>query len=339
MVTRYLGFLSREEETFTGRDGARRLYGLLLEPLLSRLPAFPARILISPDSVLHLLPFETLVTPDDAFLLERCTISYTPSATIQRKLKERAAVSSQSVRLVAVADPAAQTRSDETGAALPYSVREIRDISRQFGDQRVLLTGSAATKKNFFALDLSRPSVFHFASHAVISESDALASHISFHDQGDDSDLTFNDIMGKKWTSPMAVLSACSSGRGRLLSGEGVDGFARGFFYSGVNALVYTLWNVEDHVSYLLMRDFYEELALGAEIGEALRAAKLKRIGEHPSHWAGFVASGLSDRPVFAGKSGAPRRFWGWAFTLTLSAAIAAWFLRRHRRPVSGRMF
>lgn len=323
MVSRYLDFVSREDGEFSGREGGRRLYELLLAPLLEGISAPFDRMIISPDSVLHLLPFETLVTDDGKYLIERNTVTYVSSATILQKLKERR-ISLDHLRLIAVADP--EGMAAEGGhAKLPYSLREIREISDCFSGQRILLSGTDATKTKFFSLDLSRPTVFHFASHAVIDDSDTLRSRIMLHAQGDDGELSFNDIIGKKWASPLAVLSACGSGRGRLLNGEGLDGFSRSFFYSGVNCLIMTLWNVEDETSFLLMRDFYDELARGATIDEGLRRAKLKRLSEHPSHWAGFVCSGLSDQPIFVSR-GARREAgsWGWLPVLLAVCLLAA---------------
>lgn len=334
MATRYLDFLSHEEAEFGGKPGATRLFQILVEPLLDGMREPPRRLIISPDAILHVVPFETLIGRAGRYLIEDCTVTYASSGTILSKLNDRRLPLEQ-LRLVAVADPEGGA-GEIGGERLRYSLEEIREIGAFFGDRRVLLHGSDATRERFFSQDLSRPTVFHFATHAVIDETDPLRSRIIMYTAGEDGDLGFNDIMGKRWASPLAVLSACGSGRGRVLSGEGLDGFARSFFYSGVNCLVLTLWNVEDESSFLLMRDFYAELAKGAAIDDALRAAKLKRLGEHPAHWAGFVCTGLSGQRVFAREATRGPVRWMWLLMSGIVFVSSAWLLFHRRRPGAG---
>ena len=97
----------------------------------------------------------------------------------------------------------------------------------------------------------------------------------------------------------VAVLSACSTGRGALLRGEGVLGFARGFFYAGVPRVVVSNWVVSDAQSATILRRFHEKMVReGLTAAAALRAAKLAALrsgGEaaHPFAWAPFVLWGL----------------------------------------------
>jgi len=96
----------------------------------------------------------------------------------------------------------------------------------------------------------------------------------------------------------MVVLSACNSGDGKLLKGEGVMSLARGFFYSGCPSLIMTLWTVEDLSGSSLMTGFYKFLAQSYPKDVALQKAKLAYLEtadplkSHPYFWSGYVAIG-----------------------------------------------
>ena len=78
----------------------------------------------------------------------------------------------------------------------------------------------------------------------------------------------------------LAVLSACNTGTGKLMKGEGMMNLARGFIYAGVPGIVMTLWSVEDQSSAEIVEKFYEYLEDGMAKDEALRQAKLDLINQ-----------------------------------------------------------
>ena len=104
------------------------------------------------------------------------------------------------------------------------------------------------------------------------------------------------DLSGVNW----AVLSACGTGLGKVVSGEGVLGLRRAFEVAGVGTLVMSLWNVEVDATRIWMRGLYEARLSGMRTADAVRAAGLKMLQErrhvgrttHPFYWGGFVAAG-----------------------------------------------
>ena len=94
------------------------------------------------------------------------------------------------------------------------------------------------------------------------------------------------------------VLSACETGLGKQVSGEGMVGLSRAFFHAGASSLVVSLWNVAEASTPDLMVAFYRRLdtAGAADKGEALRGAKLDLIADrrfaHPFYWSPFVLVG-----------------------------------------------
>jgi CHAT domain-containing protein len=95
----------------------------------------------------------------------------------------------------------------------------------------------------------------------------------------------------------VGVLSACETGSGRLEGEEGIMDLARSFLIAGAKSVVASLWAVDDLSTATLMGFFYEHLAAGLEVREALRQAQLDFIRNYgskaePYYWAGFEVIG-----------------------------------------------
>jgi CHAT domain-containing protein len=96
----------------------------------------------------------------------------------------------------------------------------------------------------------------------------------------------------------LAVLSACQSGTGRSMAGEGTFSIARAFTYAGTSASVLSLWEVDDESTSLLMSKFYHQLGQGVSISKALQQAKVSFLESEniadfrPYFWAAFVPYG-----------------------------------------------
>jgi CHAT domain-containing protein len=112
------------------------------------------------------------------------------------------------------------------------------------------------------------------------------------------------DLRGTK----LVVLSACETGLGDVLNGEGVYGLRRALFVAGAETLVTSFWKVADEETRDLMVGYYERLQSGAGRSAALREAQLAMLGQkgtaHPYFWASFGVFGdpspLGKDPVVA---------------------------------------
>jgi CHAT domain-containing protein len=93
------------------------------------------------------------------------------------------------------------------------------------------------------------------------------------------------------------VLSACQTGLGKEIKGEGLNGVMRGFMYAGAARVVVSLWSVNDRATSELMAKFYEKmLKQGARPAAALRAAQVEmwrqKAWQSPYYWAAFTMQG-----------------------------------------------
>jgi CHAT domain-containing protein len=101
------------------------------------------------------------------------------------------------------------------------------------------------------------------------------------------------------WGTQLVVLSACDTGRGDVLLGQGVYGLRRAFMVAGAETVVMSLWKVDDETTRTLMEAYYSNLLAGQGRAAALREAmrKVRRAQPHPYYWAPFIAMGR-DAPL-----------------------------------------
>ena len=139
----------------------------------------------------------------------------------------------------------------------------------------------------------------------------------------------------------LVTLSACQSALGELVTGEGMVGLSRAFFYAGAPSVVASLWNVNDEASAELMRHFYRGLRRGLTKAEALRQARLELRREprysHPYFWAPFVLVGRAGDPVAVPGDGRPPAVPVLLTLLAAAGALAALARARRRGGVRGR--
>jgi CHAT domain-containing protein len=103
------------------------------------------------------------------------------------------------------------------------------------------------------------------------------------------------------WGTELVVLSACDTGRGDIMLGQGVYGLRRAFVAAGAETVVMSLWKVNDQTTSALMEAYYHNLLAGQGRATALREAmrSLRAVHPHPYYWAPFIALG-QDAPLRA---------------------------------------
>jgi len=185
---------------------------------------------------------------------------------------------------------------------LPFTRDEVLGISSLYPpSQRQVYLGEDAREEAVKSEKLDAYRYIHFASHGFIDESHPGRSGILFSrtpNSSEDGVLQMDEILRLKLNADLVTLSACSTGLGKLVNGEGVLGLTRAFFYAGARNVTVSLWNVNDSATATLMKSFYENLNRGLPKTAALRQAKLSLLrGEnplwrHPYFWAAFVLVG-----------------------------------------------
>jgi CHAT domain-containing protein len=275
-------------------------------------------LLLIPDGILQSVPFELLRmgAGEQALLVERFDVSYLPSAAVLLRDAHPGGSSWNwpwQRRMVAFGDPIVRNRPNEilpvgeTRAQLPKSAEEVQAIAQMTPGRAEIYLGAADLKQHLLQGRATGVPLLHLSSHATADDDNPERSRILFSPATDDEaadylflkeiyTLDLRDVQ-------LTTLSACDTERGKLVKGEGVQGFSRALLSAGSQTAVTTLWRVEDHATAELMKQFYFELSRGTPKAEALRLAKLKflRSGTalaEPRHWAAFVLNGDGREPL-----------------------------------------
>lgn len=306
-------------------EASRTLLGPVAERLAGR------RLVLVPDGALEALSFAALPDPaapgpctDAPPLVARHEIAYLPSALALAAQRERlgdrrpaegwlAAIAdpvyrADDPRLAPPAGEAARPGTRGGGAAvprfarLPYSREEAAAILRLVPPERRLVAlGLDAAKERVTGGDLSRYRILHFAVHGVLDGEHPLLSFLALSTRdvaggARPGALYAHEIYDLDLPAELVVLSACDTGRGRQVAGEGVvAGLPRAFLYAGAARVLVSLWAVEDRSTAELMSVFYRGLLEGGMApGRALAHAQrtMARAGRPPREWAGFVLQG-----------------------------------------------
>jgi CHAT domain-containing protein len=144
--------------------------------------------------------------------------------------------------------------------------------------------------------------MLHFSTHGLLDSrhpelSGLVLSLVDEVGQPQEGFLRLNEIYGLRLNADLVVLSACQTGLGRQVSGEGLIGLTRGFMYAGSKRVMASLWEVDDAATTELMKRFYkgvlqEKLPPAA----ALRAAQIEMLQrkhwQSPYYWGAFMLQG-----------------------------------------------
>lgn len=284
-----------------GPSARKLLAGIppLQDPLVKRL-------IIVPDRFLSALPFEALPFLS-GLLIDRFTVSYLPASGIlaANSTRKRAIRWFWQSSLEAFADPApSDSRNPEPVnsqefSRLPEAAREIGGIAESIGGRAALYSGASAVKARL--LRHRDAPLLHFATHAFADLDNPDLSYILLAPSSSAQryDYLFLKEVGDLPLKNVGLvtLSACQTGIGKDVPGEGIESFTRSFLAAGVPSVVTSLWAVPDRATSELMIRFYSRLAKGESVADALRGAKLefihsKTTAAHPSNWAAFVLTG-----------------------------------------------
>ncbi len=298
------------------------LYEELIKPAEKYLSKM-SRLVIIPDGILNYLPFEVLLTDNKKntnnpsysgmpFLINRYPISYGQSASVLKRLLSNSDVPGKikpgDKKLVAFGDPvyenpnSALTENGNNYSRLEYSGQEILKIASFFkkDNSEIYLRENANEESIKRTGNLKKFNYLHFATHGFIDEDKPdLSSLVLTKSIGSSEDgfLQSNEIFKLNLNADLVVLSACQTGLGKMVRGEGIIGLTRAFMYAGTPSVLVSLWSVSDLSTATLMEEFYKNLIkYKLSKTDALRKAQLTLMNDekfaHPFYWAPFVIFG-----------------------------------------------
>jgi CHAT domain-containing protein len=186
---------------------------------------------------------------------------------------------------------------------LRFSRREAEEIMavtpQGEGKEAVDFEASRATATS---PELSQYRIVHFATHGLLDSvhpelSGLVFSMVDKNGRPQNGFLELQDIYNLNLPADLVVLSACETGLGKEISGEGLVGLTRGFMHAGASRVMASLWKVSDAGTAALMAEFYRAMEKdNLPPAAALRAAQIKmwqqKRWRNPYYWAAFQLQG-----------------------------------------------
>lgn len=311
-------------------DIAFQLYQTLVAKIEAAIN-LPEQLIIIPDAALAQLPFELLLTekppaniytPQDipvyvnAFLLNRYQISYSPGASAFQKdafspppykpamlivanpdFRHSASLKFRSVRL--------QESYNFNFTKLPFTELEARKIRDVYPAATIYKQGEALEEVLF--AKMAEHQIVHLSTHGFVDSTFDAFSGLALTigpDSTDDGLFMGYEMQSMLFDCDLITLSACETGRGRLVAGEGVLGLPRLLIGAGAKSVLMTLWKVDDEFTSKLMPAFYRYYFQEQQNKTgALTLAKRDIIQgkykpdqplyyQHPFFWAAFTLYG-----------------------------------------------
>jgi CHAT domain-containing protein/tetratricopeptide (TPR) repeat protein len=310
------------------QKAASELSRMILAPAAAEFGA--KRLVVVADGALQYVPFAALPLASNRPLIVDHEVVSLPSASafaLQRQILANRPLAPEAVAVIA--DPvfstndvrlggtavkeSVSTRIIEHGPGGPGGQLSIPRLpfTRWEADQILAVSPAGSTLKavGFDANravagngELSHYRYVHFATHGYVDTERAGFSAVvlsMFDKDGKPQDgfLRTHDIYNLKLPAELVVLSACETGLGKEVTGEGLEGLTRAFMYAGARRVIVSLWNVNDKATAALMKHLYTEMLRSNKTpAAALRAAQIEmlrtRQWQSPYFWAPFVMQG-----------------------------------------------
>ncbi|MDA3890305.1 MAG: CHAT domain-containing protein, partial [Salinivirgaceae bacterium] len=240
------------------------------------------QLIIGTDGYLNQLPFE-LLSQNQSLLVNEFSVSYTPSIPLWLSFKEWTNEITNPVFL-GIAPGFLDEKNDlesfhalrsvfdidsvimRGGGNLPslqYTISELNEINKlilkEKTNRSVILSGRNANKEEVLS-NLPSANIIHFATHGFVNKDNPYISGLALY--SDSIEYLYNNIFyhyelyNIELNANLVVLSACKTGTGKIIEGEGVMALPRGFIYAGVPNVIASLWKVHDEKTKDLMVAF-----------------------------------------------------------------------------------
>ncbi|WP_333147122.1 CHAT domain-containing tetratricopeptide repeat protein [Microcoleus sp. B13-B6] len=283
LLTQYREQLQNTGDTNFIVTGSK-LYDILIRPIEDQIKATSAKQLsIIATGKLRYIPFETLYDEQtDEFLIQKYPVNY-----LTRISTSSIPYSTLQGGVLALGNPIPRVPQNLAGTE-----EEVRNIAQLFPGSSAYI-GNAATLDQF-KTQAPRFPFLHLATHGCFQQGGC--QQLGMEENTllfADSQFNIRDaaLLGLQNTR-LLTLSACQTAMQANSNGEEISGVAYVFERAGAQAVMASLWSVDDSATKDLMVEFYQNINRGMSKNEALRQAKLSQIARHPFYWSPFILIG-----------------------------------------------
>jgi len=290
------------------------LFNSLISPFEKAIAQYD-KLIIIPEDILAMVPFGTLI-PDTAelipgnyeklpYLLKKHVISYGISGSLFFQNRQSFSLKP----IVAIApdypfriehnafDPSLR-KLLESLPTLEGAKKEVKYLKDNYNANIINTSVYGEDKITGY---FTNAGVLHLAMHSITdSQSPEFNALVASPIASNGSDGLFHnyEIMHYNLNNPFVVLSACNTGTGKLMRGEGIQSLAKSFILAGSAGVLNTLWAQNDASAQVLIKYFYEHLHKKTNPANALNQAKIKYLQTtdplmtHPYYWSGYICIG-----------------------------------------------
>jgi len=209
---------------------------------------------------------------------------------------------------------------------LSGAYNEVKTISNLYGG--TILPKEETTKQNLLA-KLPNYQIIHFATHTNINTiAPQYSSLFLMSDTTKENKLFAYEIQNSKLNADLVILSACSTGMGKLKNGEGLGSIGRCFNYAGVKSVILSLWDLPDLATAKIIEYFFSKIDV-LNKAEALKSAKLKYLESadeytsNPIYWAGLILIGENTSLKINTNHKYPNYLWGLCCLFSVGILLA----------------
>lgn len=292
-------------------------YGVFWQPLEKYMRNF-TNIYISVDGVYNNINLNTLNTTNGKYLIDNYNLVRLPSLkTILdiKHLNQKSKVTSASL----IGNP--DFGNNNLISPLPATLLEVEAIKNLLANNQVSVSQYTGQKATALAVrSIADTDIIHIATHGFFIpdtqmqnaswnllnksyEGPLFRSGLMFagaaeaYESGQFEPLNKNVLSAYEAISlnlentKLVVLSACETGSGEVVNGEGIYGLQRSFQVAGAEATVMSLWKVDDQATQELMVELYREYTVSGNISSSFRSAQLtlREKYSQPYYWGAFV--------------------------------------------------
>ena len=326
------------------------LYEQLVSPVLDHTTE---SLTISAEDILSYLPFEALITEAKTanfrtapYLINDLEISYAYNIILKDQQKEQTEITPKLLALAFSSSSQPHNIPSRRYQELPRTAHEIRSVSRLFPKRNTKLLIDQKANKNAFLSHLKDYNMIHLAVHGIADTTNTLSSRLLFKHLFIDDSLDYlnaYEIYGLRMDQiELAVLSACQSGIGKEVTGEGIFSVARAFTYAGAKRTLMSLWSVDDISTAEIMSNFYSEIVHASNVSAALRKGKVDYIANtmdrneaHPYYWASMIFTGSAHPILIAPDYRSKFVFFTCIAAIFLATLILVWIRKSANRSES----
>jgi len=304
-------------------------YNVYWKPIKAKIPD-GATVYLSSDGIYNQLNVEMMPSSEGQYVIDQNQIvlvtntkdllktnQRTEEKDKKKSNKENKKESLSTYVLCGNPDFYTGSNVEEEIVELPGAEKEVNDIGALLkGQNKIAIKYLKDQVKEDTLRKLRNPKVFHIATHGFFKEATKnedeelvsnplLNSGLVVYGGGDILSNPENNYVNSKGgiltayeamnlsfdNTELVVLSACETGRGEVQVGEGVYGLQRSFLIAGADAVIMSLFKVNDEVTQKLMLSFYDKWIKTGDKRLAFNEAKkeIKQQYASPIYWGVFL--------------------------------------------------